>query len=479
MAKDHDAALRKLRGRERQGVRPRLPRARGRVPQGGDRGGDHDAAPRAAERGSACAGHRRSRRRSRRIRTPRRTCSTSSRTWPTSRRSRQPTAPTRLVAWAPDSASRALRQGPRGSDDGSRTRERSSRMLAAIRSAAVLGIDAYDVTVEVDVALGLPQWTTVGLPASAVKESRERVGAALLNSGFTVPPRRITINLAPADMRKEGTAFDLPIALGVLVGTGVARRRGAGARTPSSVSSGSTAALRPVRGALSIARMLAARRTRRIGISSLVLPRANLAEASLVREAASRRPDDARRAGRLARAPSSADRRVRRPVAHEVGRHDRLRRRRRTGERQARAHDRRRGRARRAAHRTARLGEDDAGAPASDDPPGAHDRRIARGDGGAQRRRPARPDARRGHASSLPRAASFRVHGGARRRRIHRRGPARSVSRITACCSSTSCSSFPAPCSRRCASRWRTASSRSRAPRHRCASRRASRSSPR
>ena len=60
-----------------------------------------------------------------------------------------------------------------------------------------------------------------GLPASAVKESRERVGAALLNSGFTVPPRRITTNLAPADVRKEGTAFDLPIALGVLVGTGI------------------------------------------------------------------------------------------------------------------------------------------------------------------------------------------------------------------------------------------------------------------
>ena len=94
-------------------------------------------------------------------------------------------------------------------------------MLAAIRSAAVLGIDAYDVTVEVDVALGLPQWFIVGLAASAVKESRERVGAALVNAGFTVPPRRITVNLAPADTRKEGTGFDLPIALGVLVGTGV------------------------------------------------------------------------------------------------------------------------------------------------------------------------------------------------------------------------------------------------------------------
>src|SRR3954469_2639493 len=93
-------------------------------------------------------------------------------------------------------------------------------MLAAIRSAAVLGIDAYDVTVEVDVALGLPQWFIVGLAASAVKESRERVGAALINAGFTVPPRRITVNLAPADTRKEGTGFDLPIAIGILVATG-------------------------------------------------------------------------------------------------------------------------------------------------------------------------------------------------------------------------------------------------------------------
>jgi magnesium chelatase family protein len=70
-------------------------------------------------------------------------------------------------------------------------------MLAAVRSAALVGIDAYDVIVEVDAAQGLPQWTIVGLAASAVKESRERVGAALVNSGFKVPPRRITVNLAP------------------------------------------------------------------------------------------------------------------------------------------------------------------------------------------------------------------------------------------------------------------------------------------
>ena len=93
-------------------------------------------------------------------------------------------------------------------------------MLAAIRSAAVQGIDAYPVTVEVDAANGLPQWTIVGLAAGAVKESRERVGAALVNAGLRLPPRRITVDLAPADVRKDGTAFDLPIALGVLVATG-------------------------------------------------------------------------------------------------------------------------------------------------------------------------------------------------------------------------------------------------------------------
>ena len=152
-------------------------------------------------------------------------------------------------------------------------------MLAAIRSAAVLGIDAYDVTVEVDVALGLPQWTTVGLPASAVKESRERVGAALINSGFAVPPRRITTNLAPADVRKDGTAFDLPVALGLLVGTGEL--------DPDVVSRcvvvgelGLDGSVRSIRGALSIARRVAeARGGER---TTLVLPAANVSEASLV-----------------------------------------------------------------------------------------------------------------------------------------------------------------------------------------------------
>jgi len=152
-------------------------------------------------------------------------------------------------------------------------------MLAAIRSAAVLGIDAYDVTVEVDVALGMPNWFIVGLPASAVKESRERVGAALVNSGYVVPPRRITINLAPADQRKEGTAFDLPMAIGLLVGTGVVEPE-AVAQCTVVGELGLDGSIRPVRGALSIARRFQAR----AGDSdTLVVPPANLPEASLAR----------------------------------------------------------------------------------------------------------------------------------------------------------------------------------------------------
>jgi len=152
-------------------------------------------------------------------------------------------------------------------------------VLAAIRSAAVLGIDAYDVTVEVDVALGLPQWIIVGLPASAVKESRERVSAALINAGFTVPPRRITVNLAPADVRKEGTAFDLPVALGVLVGTGVIKADAV--RHCIAVGElGLDGSIRPIRGALSIARRVAASAC--TAESTLILPAPNVGEAALV-----------------------------------------------------------------------------------------------------------------------------------------------------------------------------------------------------
>ena len=152
-------------------------------------------------------------------------------------------------------------------------------MLAAVHSAAVHGIDAYDVTVEVDVAFGLPQWVIVGLPASAVRESRERVGAALVNAGFAVPPRRITVNLAPADTRKEGTAFDLPIAIGLLVGIGVLDPD-AVRRCVMVGELGLDGTLRPVRGVLSVARRLRARDD--ASSFTLVVPPANLPEASLV-----------------------------------------------------------------------------------------------------------------------------------------------------------------------------------------------------
>src|SRR3954469_587591 len=149
-------------------------------------------------------------------------------------------------------------------------------MLAAVRSAALIGIDAYDVIVEVDAAHGLPQWTIVGLAASAVKESRERVGAALVNSGFKVPPRRITVNLAPADVKKDGTAFDLPIAIGILIATGQLEPRIVQGRMFVG-ELGLDGVLRTMRGALSIAR-----HALRAGVSMLVLPRPNVEEAARV-----------------------------------------------------------------------------------------------------------------------------------------------------------------------------------------------------
>lgn len=89
--------------------------------------------------------------------------------------------------------------------------------LAKVRSAAVVGLDAQEVEVEVDISNGLPSMTIVGLPDTAVQEARERVRAAIRNSGFTFPMKRITVNLAPADLKKEGPAYDLPIAMGILL----------------------------------------------------------------------------------------------------------------------------------------------------------------------------------------------------------------------------------------------------------------------
>src|SRR6185312_2207615 len=94
------------------------------------------------------------------------------------------------------------------------------RMLASLRTAVICGIDATPVHVEVDVSFGLPSFTMVGLPDTSVRESRDRVRSAIRNSGFEFPAHRITVNLAPADVRKGGASLDLPIALGILAAQG-------------------------------------------------------------------------------------------------------------------------------------------------------------------------------------------------------------------------------------------------------------------
>jgi magnesium chelatase family protein len=149
-------------------------------------------------------------------------------------------------------------------------------MLACVHSAAVFGIDASLVQVEVDVALGLPSFQMVGLPDASVRESRDRVRAAVRNSGFEFPIRRVTVNLAPADLRKAGSAFDLPIAVGLLAAVGHIKRRDVD--DPLILGELSLdGAIQPARGVLPIA--AAARRHRYRG---LLLPHSNSAEAAVV-----------------------------------------------------------------------------------------------------------------------------------------------------------------------------------------------------
>jgi magnesium chelatase family protein len=148
-------------------------------------------------------------------------------------------------------------------------------MLARVKSGALLGVDAYLVEVEVDLAPGLPAFTTVGLPETAVKESKDRVRGALKNSGYKFPTNRITINLAPADVRKEGTGFDLPMAVGLLAAQGVVPPA---ALEPYLIFGELSldGRLKPTRGVLSMA--LA---TREAGLA-LILPRDNAREAAVV-----------------------------------------------------------------------------------------------------------------------------------------------------------------------------------------------------
>jgi len=149
-------------------------------------------------------------------------------------------------------------------------------MLATLRTAAVFGVEACPVLVEVDVSFGLPGFTMVGLPDASVRESRDRVKSAIRNSGFDFPAHRITVNLAPADVRKAGASFDLPIALGVLAAQGIVTRR----EVVDAVLLGELSldgSIHPTRGVLPIAAA-----ARRDGVTSILLPAANAGEAAIV-----------------------------------------------------------------------------------------------------------------------------------------------------------------------------------------------------
>ena len=149
-------------------------------------------------------------------------------------------------------------------------------MLSKILSSATYGIDAYLVEVETHVEKQIPGFIIVGLPDSAVKESRERVTAAIKNSGFDYPLKKITVNLAPADIKKEGSSFDLPIAIGLLSATGLIESD----KLKDTVFLGELSLdgkLRPIKGALPITV-----EAKKKGIKRIILPIDSSVEASIV-----------------------------------------------------------------------------------------------------------------------------------------------------------------------------------------------------
>jgi len=150
-------------------------------------------------------------------------------------------------------------------------------MHASVLSSALHGVEALSVDVEIDIASGLPEISVVGLPQGAVKESTDRVRAALKNSGYEFPSQRLTINLAPADIKKEGSAYDLPIGIGILAAAGLlppTRLREYSILGELSLDG----RVKPIRGALPIAAT-----SQRHGLRGLLLPAANSAEAAVVR----------------------------------------------------------------------------------------------------------------------------------------------------------------------------------------------------
>jgi magnesium chelatase family protein len=150
-------------------------------------------------------------------------------------------------------------------------------MLFRVQSAAVFGIKAFPISVEVDLSSGRKlDFMTVGLPDTAVRESSERVKSALRNCGFVLPSQHITINLAPADLKKEGSAFDLPMAVGILGASGCVRAQ----NLSEFLFMGELSldgSIRSVKGTLSMASM-----AREKGLNHLIVPEANAREAAVV-----------------------------------------------------------------------------------------------------------------------------------------------------------------------------------------------------
>jgi magnesium chelatase family protein len=164
--------------------------------------------------------------------------------------------------------------------------KRKPMSLAVLRSRALAGMDAPTVSVEVHLANGLPGLTIVGLPDAEVREAKDRVRAALQNSGFSIPPRRITVNLAPADLPKESGRFDLPIAIGILAASQqIPGEQLAGYEFAGELSL--SGALRPIRGALAMTFAMHRHRRERDGAArAFILPLENADEAALVTDAA-------------------------------------------------------------------------------------------------------------------------------------------------------------------------------------------------
>ncbi|HEX9444834.1 MAG TPA: YifB family Mg chelatase-like AAA ATPase [Candidatus Binatia bacterium] len=151
-------------------------------------------------------------------------------------------------------------------------------MLAKVNSAALYGIDALRVEVEIDLASGLPQLATVGLAEGAVRESKDRIRAALKNCGYSFPAKKITINLAPADIKKEGSAYDLPMAIGILAAEGLVQKD----RLQEYFLMGELSLdgeIKPIRGALPIAVT-----AKKEGLKGIIVPEANGREAAVIRE---------------------------------------------------------------------------------------------------------------------------------------------------------------------------------------------------